>query len=69
MISPKAPKQYGLKERTLPRIRVEWGEIIVRLEVASRQDPDDVRDVEILFPPRLAIEIGEELMNAGQKLA
>jgi hypothetical protein len=28
-----------------------------------------VREIELLFPPRLAIDIGEELKNAGRQLA
>lgn len=68
MTNPKDHSPYELKPQTLPRVRVEWGYVFVRLELTSTSEPFDVLDIELKLPRHIASTLGEELVQAARKL-
>jgi hypothetical protein len=68
MINPKDDSPFALKPQTLPRVRVERGAVIVRLELVSLRDHLDVRDIELVLPRDIALTLGQELVEAARKL-
>lgn len=68
MVNPKEEPPFELRPRTLPRVRVEAGHVVVRLELKSLRDPSDVRDLEIILEGQYAATLGFELIENAKKL-
>jgi hypothetical protein len=69
MPNPKDEQPFELAPQTTPRVRAEWGRVIVALELKSLSDPLDVRDIEIALSGQYAATLGAELISSAQKVA
>jgi|HubBroStandDraft_4_1064222.scaffolds.fasta_scaffold08060_3 hypothetical protein len=67
MTAAKGP--YGLRPQTQPRVRPEWGRVVVTLELVSLTEPLDIFDCELVFPKEYAEQLGLSLSEAALKLA
>jgi hypothetical protein len=67
MVSPTGREQFELKPQTTPRVRVEGGVVYARLELSRLNETRGHWDVEILLPPKIANELGAELLEAAKK--
>jgi hypothetical protein len=68
MITPQAPAPYGLTIRTIPRVRAEEGEIIVRLELTARDGSGQRLDLEAFLDPLQAKTLGMTLIGTADKI-
>jgi hypothetical protein len=68
MINPKAALLFGLQPQKVPRVRVEAGHVIVRLELVSLRDQTDALEIELALPPEIAGPLGLDLVDATQRL-
>jgi hypothetical protein len=69
MTNPKEKPPFELMPQTTPRVRAEWGRVVVALELKSLQDPLDVRDMEIALSGQYAAALAVELIYSAQKVA
>jgi hypothetical protein len=65
--NPKDEGPFSLKKQTTPRVRVEGGVVYVRLELSRLNETGGQWDVETLLHPRMANELGAELIEAANK--
>jgi hypothetical protein len=69
MPSLEAGSPYDLRKGTFPTVRAEAGHVVLRLELASLRDQQDVHLVEIILEGRYAANLGFEMIEATKKLA
>jgi hypothetical protein len=68
MSDPIETAPFGLKTKTVPRVRAEAGHVIVRLEIVSLRDSADMRDFELVLVREYAAMLGFELVDAARKI-
>jgi hypothetical protein len=69
MANPKVAQLVELVPQTIPRVRAEWGRVIVRLELKSLVDPLEMKDIEIALSGQYAAALAVELIASAQKVA
>jgi hypothetical protein len=67
MVIPTDEGPFELTQQTTPRVHVEEGVVHVRLELHRLHGTRGRWDVEILLHPKLANELGAELIEAVKK--
>lgn len=68
MSNPEDESQYHSTTVKNPRVRAEYGRVILRLELVSRAIRLDDVGIELIFEPKLAEDLSREFLLAVRKI-